>query len=332
MTMTDAYIEGYARKIRPVSEISEADFIALAGRIQGLAGPVVLVGFNDATKHLINLFLEEKRVAAVMEMDESKHGWSFRGVPVVSLDEGVTLEPTAFLIMREPDNFVSSLRIADHADYRNQPIFPRPQPDPSCAYVIEPFRHVPFYREVMALPDRPSSMLPREKLLFLIECFRQALPVGGDVMELGVFQGGSAWFLGRFLERAAPDRELWLFDLFEQMPHTEVDGVMCLDEVRSRMGFYPRLSLQGGDFSGKLGLLRPEQFCFIHYDLGFNAEWLEACHTALAPGGIMVLDNFGLMGPQCPAKFTQWLERKGVAVSYAPSREQGWFIKRATRS
>lgn len=332
MTVTDAHIQAYGRRIRRVSGISESDFVALARRIQGTHGPLVLAGFNDAAKHLVNCFLEEKRVAAVIEMDGVKHGWSFRGVPIVSLDEGVALEPAAFLIMSEPENFVWSLRVTEHAGYRNQPIFLRPQPDPSRAYVLDPFRHVPFYREVMALPDRPGSMLPREKLLFLIECFRQALPVAGDVMELGVFQGGSAWFLGRFLERMAPNRELLLFDLFEEMTHTDADGVMCLDEIRHTMSFYPRVSLHDGDFSNHLDLLRPQRFCFIHYDLGFSAEWLEACYAALAPGGIMVLDNFGLMGPQCPMKFSDWLNRRGVVVSYAPSREQGWFIKRAKDS
>ncbi|MDX9910229.1 MAG: TylF/MycF/NovP-related O-methyltransferase [Phycisphaerales bacterium] len=329
---SDEQLQQIAQTIRPHLSVKREDFLDLARAIRVHAllkgRTAVVLGYGDMALHLINAFEACGGIAAIAETDPAKHGWSFRGVPVVSVDEAFARRPAVMVVGHEPDNVQWHRTFEFHPGRNDARLVLHPNPDRTKQYWYDLPRHDPLYRSMFARADKPRSMLRPPKLLFLMESLRQSLKLPGDVMELGVYRGGSAWFLGRMLESLAPERDLWLYDLFELMPPEQRDGIMCLDEIRTYMSFYPKAHVIQDDFSKRVGEVRARKHCFIHFDLCFGAEWLDACWASLVPGGCILFDNFGLMDPRNPVKFASWFETRGYPISYAPHQEQAWVIKR----
>jgi predicted O-methyltransferase YrrM len=169
-------------------------------------------------------------------------------------------------------------------------------------------------------------MLSPAKVQLLLETARQTLHLPGHVLEVGAWQGGSAWSLARLLLAQGLDKQLVLLDFFEELPRTNPEGVMCLDEIRHWFSFYPGAEIHSGNVDLRPAPLVAHEWCFIHYDAGFSAERLARCFDQLQVGGIIVLDNYGHIAAN-PGRFQRWFEARGHAVSSPPDSEQGWVLK-----
>src|SRR5882724_4728287 len=56
--------------------------------------------------------------------------------------------------------------------------------------------------------------------------------IPGDVVECGVYNGGTAAILARIATRSRMGRTVWLFDSFQGMPQTtEADGIEAREYV-----------------------------------------------------------------------------------------------------
>jgi predicted O-methyltransferase YrrM len=78
--------------------------------------------------------------------------------------------------------------------------------------------------------EAPVSMMAKEKLHFLAELMPAGLRNEGDIIEMGVYQGGSVWYLAQALKGLGETRDIFLFDLFEaHMMHP--NATMCKDEI-----------------------------------------------------------------------------------------------------
>jgi len=123
----------------------------------------------------------------------------------------------------------------------------------------------------------------------------------GIFVEVGVYQGGTAYFLAQLARMQS--RALWLFDTFAGMPestagldkHPVGDFADCSLEAVAAL--IPDALIFPGMFPGTL----PERVPpvgFAHIDCD-NYESVKACIERLAPvmapGGIMYFDDYGCL-------------------------------------
>jgi O-methyltransferase len=159
---------------------------------------------------------------------------------------------------------------------------------------------------------RPYTACDPLRLAVLYGLVREieANRVAGDLVECGVYKGGSAAILaGSLLADRA--RRLWLFDTFEGLPASaEVDGIEAVSlagqyagsvasvhEVLDAVGFqWDRVEVRAGLFSETLRRALPERIALLHID----ADWfdsvlqaLRALYPVVSDGGFVVLDDFG---------------------------------------
>lgn len=329
------------RKVAP--EIDLGAYVASAHAINGVdrgvlggmvreigrcPGTLVLTGWSDYAKHLVNLFGVDGQVLAIADDEHAGKGWRFRDVPVLGVDEAVALAPDRF-VCTDIENRVRDLgRVSTHPEYGNQEIHCFPSPYSNEGRRYRPWQHSKFYRQLRQPggAGSPESMLNETGVQFLTECLRQTLNLGGDVLEVGTGQGGSAWPLALLLAEHSLEKRLLLLDFFEALPRHHSEAVMYSREIEEYFEFYPPTELHVGNTDQNPAPILEGTWCFIHYDAGFNAERLARCFGRLQQGGIMVLDNYGNIAAN-PGKFDAWFETQGCRISTVPDSGQGWIVK-----
>lgn len=155
--------------------------------------------------------------------------------------------------------------------------------------------------------------------------------VAGDVVECGVYQGGSAALLGYTLRQMSGPRHLWLFDSFQGLPPpTALDGAraqsragtLAAGEARVRQLLHrvrapeERIHIVPGWFQETFPRTQVERVALLHID----ADWyqsvklcLEHFYDRLAPGAIVVLDDYGVW-PGCEAAFQDFQRERSLAL------------------
>jgi macrocin-O-methyltransferase TylF-like protien len=122
----------------------------------------------------------------------------------------------------------------------------------------------------------------------------------GPFVEVGVFQGGTAWHLARLAQHL--DREVWLYDTFVGTPysgphdsHKVGDFSECsADAIRAAI---PYAHIVGGIFPGSAAhwLARPAHpIAFVHLDCDQERSYRESIaflKPLMAVGGVMWFDD-----------------------------------------
>jgi O-methyltransferase len=132
--------------------------------------------------------------------------------------------------------------------------------------------------------------------------------VPGDLVDCGVWNGGSSILLGQ----GAPSRKVWSFDSFEGLPvpgpldgaaSREYAGECVGAEAKLRQGFAAlapatRYEVRRGWFEDTLpaAAAEIEQVAILHCD----GDWydsvrltLECFYAKVSPGGYIVIDDYG---------------------------------------
>jgi hypothetical protein len=174
---------------------------------------------------------------------------------------------------------------------------------------------------------QPRTMTSPEKLYPLILAVRHivAAQIEGDFVECGVWRGGSmqaiAWTL---LAEGVKDRDLHLFDTFEGMPppsehdrrtkdsrtadellqqHDRTHRIWAyagLEDVREGMAetAYPqeRVHYVQGMVEDTVPAQAPDRIALLRLDTDWYSSTrheLEQLYPRLAPGGVLILDDYG---------------------------------------
>jgi hypothetical protein len=148
--------------------------------------------------------------------------------------------------------------------------------------------------------------------------------IAGDVVECGVWRGGSMMAAGLTLMRLGATRRLWLYDTFEGMPPpSAVDrdfngrsaadllaaetpetsliwARSSLDDVKAGMGetgyASELISYVVGPVEETLPGIVPERIALLRIDTDwYSSTYHELVHLwpRLSPGGILIVDDFG---------------------------------------
>lgn len=168
---------------------------------------------------------------------------------------------------------------------------------------------------------RPYTKTSLERMVALCRAVehvhREDVP--GAIVECGVWKGGSMMLAARTLRRLGGARDLYLYDTFEGMtPPGEADvthyGRRALDHVarevhRTRADVhhvvtnllatgYPaeRLRFVKGRVEETLPARRPDRIALLRLDTDWyesTRHELEHLYPRLAPGGILLVDDYG---------------------------------------
>jgi hypothetical protein len=148
----------------------------------------------------------------------------------------------------------------------------------------------------------------------LIALLESTLSLGGDVMECGVYRGGSLLRIGRALKEKSPEKRLYGLDSFEGFPQDKIDERdmgpgrklnhvkkkfrYCADTPNRLQRFFDAFEINGeavpGFFSDTLPRFHDHKFCFVHLDVDIYQsymECLEVVYDRLVPGGVIVFDE-----------------------------------------
>ena len=154
----------------------------------------------------------------------------------------------------------------------------------------------------------PYTVVPIERAWTIWQMASQACTLEGDLLEAGVFQGGTAKLLRRIAEEHK--KQLHLFDSFEGMK------VADAEHDRHASGDFADTSLEGvqkvvgrGDFihfhkgwiPDTFAGLEDKKICFAHIDLDLYQgvkDTLEYVYPRMPAGGAIISDDYGLAS--CP--------------------------------
>ena len=147
------------------------------------------------------------------------------------------------------------------------------------------------------------------------------LNVPGDVVECGVWRGGTAFLMAELLKQAGVrDRKVWLFDSFEGMPPVEeIDGAYAIKEANdpesflsphksrapleevqrtaSELGLANHTEFVKGWFNETLPLApdRVGEIALLHIDCDWYSSvrcCLDNLYDRVAEGGFVFLDDY----------------------------------------
>ena len=169
---------------------------------------------------------------------------------------------------------------------------------------------------------RPYTMTSLERIVAMIRGMQYVIDakLPGDVVECGVYKGGSVMAAARTLLRAGEaGRTIWLYDTYEGMAEPgELDvsnrnksarkkwgqtAKWCyagLEEVRTAVestGYPPdRLRFVKGKVEDTIPAHAPEQIALLRLD----TDWYESTkhelihlYPRLVRGGVLILDDYG---------------------------------------
>jgi ADP-heptose:LPS heptosyltransferase len=158
-----------------------------------------------------------------------------------------------------------------------------------------------------------NSLLDPRRILSVLELAKLAASNSdGELIEMGVYHGGSAAAIAWMLRRAELERPVHLFDTFGGMPptteldtHEEFDfsdtSPAAVAESLNRVAPGFPFRFHPGLFSDTLREVNQHRFCFAHVDADLYHSVREACEFAyprLDSGGIMLFDDYA--APSCP--------------------------------
>ncbi|MCC7509407.1 MAG: class I SAM-dependent methyltransferase [Planctomycetes bacterium] len=214
------------------------------------------------------------------------------------------------------------------------------------------------------LEAKPFTMTDREKVLSLIHAVRYVTSAGipGDIVECGVWRGGSMMAIARtLLNMGVHDRELHLFDTFEGMPTPTAKDVnhkghdareffdgkkfndregsdwcyAALDEVKAnlaRVG-YPaaRIHYIQGKVEDTLPAAAPERIALLRLDTDWYESTLHEMRTLyprLVPGGVLIIDDYYTWKGSKDA-VDEYMAEHGLRLFLAPLSSGATAIKPA---
>jgi O-methyltransferase len=192
---------------------------------------------------------------------------------------------------------------------------------------MEVIRHVTFDQQVRAegrdWPAEAESMAGLKRLDNLQFCVTDVLRRGvpGDLIETGAWRGGATILMRAVLAAYGDtDRQVWVADSFQGLPKPDAERwpaeagdthwrfghlAVSLEEVQANFARYglldERVRFLPGWFADTLPTAPIERLAVLRLDgdmYGSTMEVLRALYPKVAPGGYVIVDDYGALA-QC---------------------------------
>ena len=246
----------------------------------------VILGFNDYAKHLINMFGDQ----IVCVLDFKYAGISFRDVEV---REPEWCETAQFLVCDYRNMFIYKKLLYKQCHKLRVPfLFARTYEKSKTVLIDFPVQE-PIYQQVFNDTPRPATMLSQKALFFLLEMLKSVEKVEGEVVEIGAWQGGAAWHMARLLEILGSKKELHTFEMGEELKRDNGQGIICHDQMRSDLSFYPHTYCHFGPaITSMRKYLSDKSLSFVFLDFGYSEAILNFAWEHMSIGAVLLLDNY----------------------------------------
>lgn len=152
------------------------------------------------------------------------------------------------------------------------------------------------------------------RLHTLLWAAQNVLHLPGDFVECGVWKGFSFAFLTDYMNFAAIDKTLYLYDTYQGIPEElnsehrsnkvyerdivdDPDAILKI--VQKRFEKVPNTRIVQGIVPDSFEQVCPEQISLLHIDMNSAASEiaaLEALFDKVVPGGMIVFDDYGWTG------------------------------------
>lgn len=205
-------------------------------------------------------------------------------------------------------------------------------------------------------PERGLTMIGLERLNHLQVCVEDVLQRGvpGDFIETGVWRGGSCIFMRSLLKAyEVTDRTVWVADSFQGLPKPDVEhypldkkldltgrrelAVSRAEVARNfkRFGLLDnQVQFLEGWFKDTLAAAPIKQLAVLRLDGDLyqsTMEALVALYPKLIPGGYLIIDDYGCVGP-CRQAVNDYRQQHGITEEIQKIDWTGVYWQRALPS
>jgi len=187
----------------------------------------------------------------------------------------------------------------------------------------------------------PHTMVGEARLDNVHRCLDAILADGipGDLIECGIWRGGTAIFMAGFLAaHRVEDRCLWVADSFQGLPPPagpEDDGLdlsreqwpslaidrPTVEDLFERYGLRDaRVRFLEGWFRDTLPSAPMAELALLRIDADLHSsttDVLESCYDLVAPGGFVIVDDYGCI-PQCRRAVDEFRTRRNIGGAPEP--------------
>lgn len=186
------------------------------------------------------------------------------------------------------------------------------------------------YREITNI-GFPDTMIGRARLDSLHECLEHVTrnDIAGDFMECGVWRGGAGILMAGYLQiQQIVGRRVHLADSFEGLPDptTEQDPdlsrdvypqlAISLEDVKRNFEKYgllgPDVEFLPGWFADSLPTAPIQRLSLLRADgdlYSSTREILDNLYDKVSPGGIVIMDDYGVL-PPCARAVKEFFESR----------------------
>jgi O-methyltransferase len=154
------------------------------------------------------------------------------------------------------------------------------------------------------------TLVSPDRCYVLCVLLKQALALDADIVECGVYKGGTAAMLAKIIVESGHPRRLFLFDTFSGMPKTDKDldlhkegdfADTSAEEVEKFVNAPGIAFLKKGFIPTTFSGLESNRFSFAHIDVDIYQSIVDSLvfiWPRLLSGGFIVFDDYGF--PSCP--------------------------------
>lgn len=200
-------------------------------------------------------------------------------------------------------------------------------------------------------PAFAHTMIGRKRMDNLQACVQTALEenIPGDLIETGVWRGGSCIFMRAILKAyGVQDRRVWVADSFAGLPppdterypadkgspfHIYDDLAVSLEKVKANFEAYGLLDDQvcflKGWFKDTLPAAPIEKLAVARLDGDMYESTMDALvnlYPRLSPGGFLIVDDYAI--PHCREAIHDYRREHNIKEEIVPIDQMGVFWRR----
>jgi O-methyltransferase len=202
-------------------------------------------------------------------------------------------------------------------------------------------------RLVYRVKGYTAVFVPRLVALYKLSEEINQRSVPGDIVECGVYNGGSAAIMASLCEKSPISRNVWLFDSFEGLPKpSDKDGdeapayegwchgdLSKVKEVLRKLRIpESRVHIVKGWFQDTFPSAQIRDIAILHID----ADWyesvklcLEKFYDSVQPGGYIILDDYGDW-EGCRIATDEFLQKRALDVKLIQVDYTGFYFQKTT--
>ncbi len=171
-----------------------------------------------------------------------------------------------------------------------------------CGLVLKMTEQAKFKEILDRVKGVWKNPKPEPACFMIYQLCKYALNIDGDMVEIGVYKGGSA----RLIAETIKPRMIHLFDTFTGMPKPDPSkgdtfregqyGDTSVELVEKNLAGWSNIRIWKGLFPETVCELEDKRFSLVHIDCDIYSSTRACCeffYTKIPTGAVMLFDDYG---------------------------------------